>query len=242
VKKIGLISLALVLAVGGLGIGYAAWTDTITIEGEVNTGDVNLDIVGLSSTWVYKVPGAEPEIVVNHALIPGIHATTDPNPPANGILVASATADIVSLTNYADNIVTVTLDNLFPSADFKVDFLIHYAGSIPARIKMGTPGSEDDITFTGTDEAFFNALWPTVYGLDPYNKYPNDPEVAFYGEMWESDEFGNKVTNIPDLEGYQLHECDYILVVITLHLPQDTPMNASAEFTAEIEAVQWNEY
>lgn len=39
-KKIGLICLALVLALGTLGIGYAAWTDTVTVDGPVTTGEV----------------------------------------------------------------------------------------------------------------------------------------------------------------------------------------------------------
>jgi hypothetical protein len=39
-KKFGLLSLALVLVMGSLGIGYAAWTDTIFINGTVNTGSV----------------------------------------------------------------------------------------------------------------------------------------------------------------------------------------------------------
>jgi len=55
-KKIGLIAIAIVLALGALGIGYAAWTDVITITGSVNTGSVNLDITGVSSTFDYKVP------------------------------------------------------------------------------------------------------------------------------------------------------------------------------------------
>lgn len=39
-KKIGLLCLALVLALGSLGIGYAMWSDTLTIVGNVNTGEL----------------------------------------------------------------------------------------------------------------------------------------------------------------------------------------------------------
>jgi len=42
-KKFGLLCLALVLALGALGVGYAAWTDTIYIDGTVNTGKVCLE-------------------------------------------------------------------------------------------------------------------------------------------------------------------------------------------------------
>jgi len=53
--------------------------------------------------------------------------------------------------------------------------------------------------------------------------------------MWTSNAAGEKLVNIADLEGYQLHECNYIL--------QDNDlMNMGAIFTAGIEVVQWNEY
>lgn len=46
-KKIGLISLALIVALGALGAGYAMWTDTVTVEGPVTTGVVKLGFTGL---------------------------------------------------------------------------------------------------------------------------------------------------------------------------------------------------
>jgi len=43
-KKIGLLCLALVLALGTLGVGYAMWSDEVTIEGTVDTGTLRLGI------------------------------------------------------------------------------------------------------------------------------------------------------------------------------------------------------
>jgi len=43
-KKIGLLLLALVIALGALGVGYAKWTDTVTINGTVNTGTLKIGI------------------------------------------------------------------------------------------------------------------------------------------------------------------------------------------------------
>ena len=51
-KKIGLISLALVLALASLGVGYAMWSDTVYIEQTVETGTVS---IGFS-----KISAAEP--------------------------------------------------------------------------------------------------------------------------------------------------------------------------------------
>jgi len=39
--KLGLICFALLICLAGTGVGYAAWTDTLTIEGEVNTGELD---------------------------------------------------------------------------------------------------------------------------------------------------------------------------------------------------------
>jgi hypothetical protein len=43
-RKIGLLALALVLALGALGVGYAHWTDTVFIEGQVCTGEVDVGL------------------------------------------------------------------------------------------------------------------------------------------------------------------------------------------------------
>ena len=39
--KLGAMFLISVLALAGIGMGYAAWTDTITIDGTINTGNVD---------------------------------------------------------------------------------------------------------------------------------------------------------------------------------------------------------
>ena len=45
-KKFGLLCLALVLALGSLGVGFALWSDTLYIEGYVFTGEVDVE-------WTY---------------------------------------------------------------------------------------------------------------------------------------------------------------------------------------------
>jgi len=43
--KIGFLFLALVIALGGLGVGFAAWTDTLFVQGEVNTGKIDWRVI-----------------------------------------------------------------------------------------------------------------------------------------------------------------------------------------------------
>jgi hypothetical protein len=55
-KKIALLCLALVLALGALGVGYASWTDTIFVTGTVDTGTV---LLGFSKTMCSEQPEFE---------------------------------------------------------------------------------------------------------------------------------------------------------------------------------------
>jgi hypothetical protein len=43
-KKIGILALAVVLALGSLGIGFALWSETLYIEGTVATGELDADL------------------------------------------------------------------------------------------------------------------------------------------------------------------------------------------------------
>ena len=61
-KKIGIICLALVLALGTLGVGYAMWDKTLYINGTVNTGEVNLEILSASSDDVGIDPGKDKDV------------------------------------------------------------------------------------------------------------------------------------------------------------------------------------
>jgi len=48
-KKLGLLVLVLVLALASLGIGYAAWSSSVTINGTVTMGDVEVGIADIGS-------------------------------------------------------------------------------------------------------------------------------------------------------------------------------------------------
>ena len=58
-KKIGLICLALVLALGALGVGFAMWDKTLYIDGTVNTGEVNAIFTTASCTEDPEVEGKD---------------------------------------------------------------------------------------------------------------------------------------------------------------------------------------
>lgn len=57
-KKVGLIALALVLSLGLVGVGLAQWTETLNIEGDVTTGEVDAGFTSFTCS-------ADPDITVD---------------------------------------------------------------------------------------------------------------------------------------------------------------------------------
>jgi hypothetical protein len=270
-RKIGFIILALVLALGSIGIGYAAWTDEIVVTGTVNTGDVDINVEGYSWTLVYKITMYEPE-PVDEIIVVRQNNYEDPSMPVPIIdplggpptlaeahmpgtcsldclkagshlwlvswAIAAPTLDADG--NEVDDAVTIHFGNLFPSIDFVADVLLHYDGSIPAKVNVPV-----DFSYNG-DEGL--AL---LYQPKPYpNPDPPDEHTGIWVWGFEYDETQDPPTltfietvEPADGEGIQFHECDYVLVEFHIHLPQDNDlMDLSGSFTANLEVVQWNEW
>ena len=239
-KKIGLLSLALVLALGALGVGYAAWTDTITIEGTVNTGSVGGSIEWVSGTWVYKVVGMEPdEMVVQHDR--GSFKFRPPAPDGGELIAYAEVLFWAEPLGGGPETVTVKFDNLFPVIDqplwydFVVDILWHYDGSVPAKV---------------------NSIGDFVLNPDPGTNPELLDDLRCAMSMYRCTEDGmplDKDGNVLPLEdlrfadfiepGDQLHYCDYVMILIGVDVPQDnTLMDLSGSFTFDLDVVQWNEY
>jgi predicted ribosomally synthesized peptide with SipW-like signal peptide len=225
-KKISMIMLALVVALGGLGIGYAAWTDTVTVTGTVNTGDVDLVVVDYSGTYVWKTPGIDDptsgtnDITVetgwmsqigNPANIAGVIDAFPNDGEADIDPVACATA----VEGQTPDDIVVTFSNLFPCIDFSADFLLHYEGSIPVKVSAETV----EITGIPVDAATVSYKW------------------------YESDETGAMLEEILDPMYYQLHYCDYVIVKVVVHVAQvPESMNiTTGVINGEITVTQWNE-
>ena len=214
--KIGVIFIVAAMALEGIGAGYSAWFDTITVEGTVNTGSVGWHFIDYSGTYVWKVYGAQdtgfgPETVVTDD-------STYSVDPMYGFRVAYAEA----VQGQDDHSAIVTYYNLFPSIDFEADVEIIYTGTIPGKIS--------DITFTD--------IWPEDADevlIDQYTTLTIDIYDAA-GVMIEED------LDLGLLHGYQLHEGYKIHVIMTIHLPQnDAYMNLNGDFGVSIEVMQWNE-
>jgi hypothetical protein len=248
-KKIGFLVLALVVALGGLGIGYAAWIDTVYINGTVTTGSLDLEVVEYSGMWFWKLPNEDPEY----------YFTTDPNytpTDPDAFVVASAHSQMGS----DDDHIVMTFDNLFPLGDgfpmyypdqrmvyqfaWRANFVIHYVGTVPAIVDAEFTNAWGDAPTLWN----YNFAWVVFERLDPaYEGLPNQ-------DPWDYRTY-QYVDGPIQLEG-----CEYFLCWMCIEIPQDPTnpvwgpaipipgwdqedwMNLCGGFEAEITAIQWNEY
>jgi hypothetical protein len=241
-NKIGSIFLVAALALAGIGISYAGFTDTITIFGEVTTATVNIDVVDHSGTAVYKVwgPDAPPNELFywegwNFNAFDQITAGLAEYPDSQYELIAWSFAtpdgvppsipgnDVVDPIN-GDYDVYLTWYNLFPCQDFKVDFVFQYTGSIPAKLWAEYELIDDN------DGLLQQLLADEAVSIEAY------VASGTPGQSWDIN-MGEPVD-----VGYQIHPGEYVYVKMTIHVPQNNKYQGlSGTFAARIGALQWNE-
>jgi predicted ribosomally synthesized peptide with SipW-like signal peptide len=234
VKKIGLLSLALVLALGALGVGYAAWTDQITVTGTVSTGDLDIDAEYFSGTDIYK------DLATDNVSIVFWLKDADGEPvwscgtvPASNVLVASAYA----APGDGDDEVDVTVTGAFPTESLCADVIVHCVGSVPAKLTVDIDSTNAKLLWLYNNGFVTWKAQRVTITTDPFTYTPG----AVIGENdWP----------------VQLENCEYLKIWLYLDLPQtgdellvnsgydaDDFMNIdSATFTAHIYAIQWNKY
>lgn len=219
--KIGAMFLVSIIALAGIGAGYAAWTDTIYIQGTVNTGSVEWHFTEYSGTWVYKVPEGVPgaddpdgEIAVRHYTYPA---------GWNGPLMVNGWIPVAHARAYQgedDHHAIVEFVNIFPCIDFEADATITYTGSVPGKIN--------------------NILFDDSWG-DTADEIAIDQYTTLTVTI--CDEQGSEVYTGGYYEGIQLHQGYTIHIVMTIHLVQDNNlMNLHGSFALSAQIVQWNEY
>lgn len=134
-KKIGIISLALVLALGALGVGFAAWSQNLIVSGNITAGsfDPQLTSVSVSDNDGAAVNGGTIEVA------------TDPEQTSTSF--------------------TVNLDNVYPGYVGTVNFTVDNSGtSIPTSITpsfttaLSTLADYATITFTPSSDGTITNL------------------------------------------------------------------------------------
>lgn len=122
-KKIVLMCIALVLALGSMGVGYSLWSDSLYIEGIIETGEVDWEFYNK-----FSVPGQpvlKPECTQDdHGIDPGW--TKD---------VGSTTCDFFDTDGDGDyDLMELTILNAYPFYRNHVSTWVHCNGTVPIII------------------------------------------------------------------------------------------------------------
>lgn len=237
-NKIGAMFLVSVLALAGIGISYAGFTDVIHIYGTVDTATVSWEVIDYSGTDVWKVWNDDGSVDPWGSEVYRWEGYDQDQPTEADVLsttgmqfaepVASAWAKPDPDQEY-----DVLMDwvNIFPCQDFAVDIVIHYTGSIPAKINSADIWTVDyNPDIEGDQSAWLETLWNT----------PGAVMAEAY--MFNIDTY-EPIDELPVDVGTQIHTDDYIYVRLVIHLPQDNMLqDLYGEFGAYVDIVQWNEY
>jgi hypothetical protein len=145
-KKISLIMMALVLALGATGIGYAHWSQTLTINEVVETGNFCMEF------------GPLPPSIDDESCPPPVFPTNDPdwNADINFTNVRETEKDVACGDIFHTDIVDghaqglkVVLTDVYPGYYNHATFWLHNCGTIPAWLPKviikdcaGTPVGE----------------------------------------------------------------------------------------------------
>jgi len=106
-KRLVIVPAILLLALAVAGFAYAHWQKTITIDGEVNTGKLDLIIVSASDDDTGIDPGKNKDVA-------DTTITIDPNDPEKAI---------------------VTITNAYPSYYVYIHITIKNVGTVPVKLK-----------------------------------------------------------------------------------------------------------
>lgn len=176
-KKIGLICLALVIALGTVGVGLAQWNETLDISGVATTGELDVQFSQQKSndpppngmddaqppdpptgtvdptecgTWTY-----EPLDINNISLWSNDAATGVYNVAATGCELIDVDGDPTEggSKNEGNEEMKITITNAYPSYWGNVAFTIDNIGTIPAHIqsiKLVSISKEGDVIVLGS--------------------------------------------------------------------------------------------
>jgi hypothetical protein len=216
-KKIGLLCLALVLALGTLGIGYATWSANVTIEQTIETGSLTVGVrdVGTNDDEVGDT-GADP------GQPEGKNVAS-----CNSTNVVGTEICLKGQTQYYTKVEEV-ITNAYPCYSCNITYEFANCGTIPTKLK-------DWVTTVDASSNMCEWVELTAYSIiDTDGSVINDDGSASEAELKAA------------LQALQIHGCENITLTITKHIMQDhdtlgeCPMNGYCKMTHEAKWVQFN--
>jgi len=222
-KKIGLLILVIVMAVGSLGVGYAMWSDMIDVSGSVSTATVSWEFCdctvldNIAPPPIYPLPYP---FLGDWSVAPGFlgkKIQLDKN-------VSWGTCDLST----DHKVLSVTLNDVYPCNYNNITFYVRNNGSIPIVY--------DHMDIWITDPVDPNSV--------PLYTFYSDPSGLIYFDM-DNDGCNDLEVMYGNHIGDQLEpteECYNTEISLSFHTLQCAPQGATFQFWITLTAIQWNDY
>ena len=223
-RKIGFIAMALVLALGAFGVGFAHWVDQVVITETVESGDVCIGLVGPLTLIDESNPadngGYYPTSFPDYTCDVGILNVRTVSPPKN---VAWGEAEYIDDDDdpYYERL-KVTLHNVYPCYYNNVSFHVHNYGTIPVIM--------DSVTIEGSFPTVVVAT-DSCYAIDLNDNGHDDFEIRW----------GNHIGSQLD-PGDDEWEISFGMHLIQDNEFPDDMQGKSYTFYIKLNFVQWNKY
>ena len=248
-KKIGLLALAIVLALGTMGAGFAYWTETLTIEDtNLETGmfNVSFDYNSLQKGIISNDDSdATQTMWCNGEYNTPVNPAPDDDggdPTAHQVMqtpvnrIEDLASTTVSMPDPNTLTATVTITGAYPSYYPTVFFTIRNWGTIPAKVQSIT------VIEVSKDGAKIPVNIPlvvdTTVGLDCDNDTITDLELQL------SDDYPDRLFQVimegGGVVGQHGHYLSAVCGDLGIHIADGVEENQSYDFTVEIVVVPFN--
>jgi len=255
--KIGVLFLVALMALAGTGAGYALWSETITINGIVNTGEVDIEFSDQLSNDPKGALCLDPS---EH----GAWTYPDIHTPGGWYWIgARYTKDVASIDcllskvgtvptepdNDGDDTLTVTITNGYPCYHGNIAFSIDNIGTVPVKIQsiklvaVSKGGVKIAVNRELVADAtvYIDADTGTIYETQEtqgtVGPWVQDFSITM-SSLGKGQQIDANVVGRPQ-QGTGTYA---IPGDIDVHVEQGASELAVYDFTIQIWGVQWNEY
>ena len=218
-KKIGLLSLALVLALGTLGVAYAMWSDTLLIEGEVNTGELSV---------MFDSQYDNDALTLDDPKEAGSWNVSGEKPVWTGERYSKHVASTTS--TYEEKAARIIVTNGYPCYWGSVIWDVHNDGTIPVKLHS--------ITLTELSKGV-TGKWAMNMTLVIGTRYYVDVEQLRVNTVLEPDDDFSFILSAFGCEQIDALELGYLDV--TVHVEQDATQKTTYDFIIDYVFANWNE-
>lgn len=225
INKIAALFIVSIFALSGLGVSYAAWTDTLYIKGTAETGTLCWEFTWCSMTD--ELPPENPggdyvgfgSPYADFTILPGFEGY----PQRLDKNVAWGVQDIQDLDNDGcDETLAITLNNVYPCYFNEISYYVVNCGTIPLKI--------DHVEITVNDQIFY-----ITHGMPKLTFDLSGNGIPDFEIWWKEDYFGYQLE--PGQDGAEMS--------FWMHVLQDEGAGVQGQsftFLISLVAVQWNKY